>query len=86
MTFQVSGRVLIDDAATVLAQGEQAIASGEHEIDLGGVANSDSSLIACILAWRRAAQGRGTVLLIVNPSERLRGLAALYGVEHIALG
>lgn len=86
MTFRVPGRVLLDDAAAVLRLGSQAIAAGEREVDLADVSVSDSSLIACILAWRRAAQAAGVQLAIVNPSARVRGLASLYGVEQIALG
>ena len=86
MTFRVPGRVLLDDAALILEQGAQAIASGEREFDLGSVETSDSSLIACILAWRRAAQAAGAALSITNPPDRVRGLASLYGVEQIALG
>jgi phospholipid transport system transporter-binding protein len=85
MTFRVPVRVLLDDAAAILRQGVQAIAAGDREIDLADVAASDSSLIACILAWRRAAQAAGVPLAVINPSARVRGLASLYGVEQIAL-
>ena len=86
MSFCVPSRVLLDDAAVVLQQGAVAIAAGEREVDLADVTMSDSSLVACLLAWRRAAQARGAPLLVSNPSPRIRGLAALYGVERIALG
>ena len=86
MSFRVPSKVLLDDAAAVLQRGIAAIAAGEHVIDLADVTASDSSLVACLLAWRRAAQSHGTPLSVGNPSERVRGLAALYGVEQIALG
>lgn len=86
MTFRVPARVLLDDALSVLHEGVAAVAAGEREIDLTDVVSSDSGLIACILAWRRAARDAGGVLVISNPPARLRGLALLYGVEKIALG
>lgn len=86
MSFRVPSRVLLDDAAAVLQQGVVAIAAGEREVDLADVTMSDSSLVACLLAWRRAAQASGAPLSVTNPSPRVRGLAALYGVEQIALG
>lgn len=87
MTFRLPVRVLLDDAALVLKQGAAAIAAGEREFDLGGIESSDSSLIACLLAWRRAARSSGNPeIAVLNPPARVRGLAALYGVEQIALG
>ena len=86
MTYRLPGRVLLDDAALLLHQGHAALAAGELEFDLAGVELSDSSLIACLLAWRREAQRGGNSLAVLNPSERVRGLADLYGVEQIALG
>jgi phospholipid transport system transporter-binding protein len=87
MTFRLPGRVLLDDAALVLQQGAAALAAGEREFDLSDIDISDSSLIACLLAWRRAAQASANPgLAVLNPPERVRGLAALYGVEQIALG
>lgn len=86
MSFRVPSQVLLDDAAALLRQGLAAIAAGEQLIDLADVTTSDSSLVACLLAWRRAAQSRGVALSVGNPPERVRGLAALYGVEQIALG
>ena len=83
MTFLVPGRVLLDDAAQLLKQGVQAIVAGECEIDLGGVETSDSSLLACMLAWQRAARAAGATLSVINPPARVRGLATLYGIEQI---
>lgn len=83
MTFLVPGRVLLDDAAQLLKQGVQAIAAGEREIDLGRVETADSSLLACMLAWQRAARAAGATLSVINPPARVRGLAMLYGIEQI---
>ena len=83
MTFLVPGRVLLDDAAQLLKQGVQAIVAGEREIDLGRVETADSSLLACMLAWQRAARAADATLSVINPPARVRGLAMLYGIEQI---
>jgi phospholipid transport system transporter-binding protein len=85
MPFAVPQRVLFDDAAGVMSAGQRAISAGEMEIDLAAVTQSDSSLIACLLAWQRAAFVAGKKLTVVNPPASLRGIAALYGVEALAL-
>jgi phospholipid transport system transporter-binding protein len=85
MAFAVPPRVLIDDAAALMRAGEVAVAAGENLVDLAAVTQSDSSLLACLLAWRRAARMAGRSLTVLNPPAGLRGLAALYGVEELAL-
>ncbi len=85
MAFTVPARVLLDDAAGVMQAGGAAVAAGENQIDLTAVTQSDSSLLACLLAWRRAAQNAGRTLAVLNPPASLRGLALLYGLEAIAL-
>ena len=86
MAFAVPSRVLLDDAAGVMQTGEAAVAAGESQIDLAAVTQSDSSLLACLLAWRRVAQAACKSLSVLNPPASLRGLASLYGVEALALG
>lgn len=86
MTFRLPPRVLLGDAAQVLSLGAEAIRGGEREFDAGGVEASDSSLIACALAWQRAAGVTGEQLRFVNLPDRVRSLAGLYGVEQIAFG
>ena len=85
MPFAVPQRVLFDDAAGVMSAGQTAISAGETQIDLAAVTQSDSSLIACLLAWQRAAIGAGKKLTVINAPASLRGIAALYGVEALAL-
>lgn len=85
MSFRVPARVLMDDAALILQRGAVAISAGEREIDMAYVEASDSSLIACLLAWRRIVLPTGEALIVLHPSDRVRGLAKLYGVEQIVL-
>ena len=85
MAFVVPPRVLLDDAADLMKRGEQAIAAGESQIDLSAVTQSDSGLLACLLAWHRAAEALGKTLVVANPPAGLRGIAELYGVVVLTL-
>ncbi|HEY4371072.1 MAG TPA: STAS domain-containing protein [Burkholderiales bacterium] len=78
-----SGR--FDTAPALLAAGTAAVAGGESEVDLSAVEDCDSSLLACLLAWRRAAIARGAVLKVKNAPSTLERIAHLYGVEALAL-
>jgi len=86
MTYAVpSGDGRFARAGELLRLGQAAVAGGENEVDLGAVSECDSSLLACVLAWRRAAQARGAVLVVRNAPENLGRIAHLYGVEELAL-
>ncbi len=62
------------------------MAGGAGAVDLGAVTECDSSLLACVLAWRRAAAARGATLAVRNAPANLGRIARLYGVEALALG
>jgi phospholipid transport system transporter-binding protein len=72
-------------ASDLLRAGETAVAAGETVFDLAAVSDCDSSLLACLLAWRRAAAARGAALIVQNAPENLDRIARLYGVEGLAL-
>lgn len=80
-----AGAGRFDAAAGLLKQGEEAVAGGANSVDLAAVAECDSSLLACILAWRRAAAARGAALALKNAPASLARIAHLYGVEDLAL-
>jgi phospholipid transport system transporter-binding protein len=85
--MQVVGPMVIASAAKLKTEGEAALAAGVTEADLAGVTDADSSAIAVLLAWTRAAQQRGQRLAVANPPDGIRSLAALYGVaELLSLG
>ena len=52
-------------------------------VDLGGVTEMDSALLALLLAWLRDAHSRDRPLEFVNPPESLRTIARLYGVDGL---
>jgi len=80
-----AGAGRFDTAFPLLQAGTAAVAGGESEVDLGAVRECDSSLLACVLAWRRAAAARGATLTLQNAPENLGRIARLYGVEDLVL-
>lgn len=79
----ISGSMTIDNAAVLLAQGVQALAQGRTTFDLSEVTEIDSSGLAVLFGWQRAAQAAGKVITIVNPPHNLRSLADVYDVSGL---
>ncbi|MFN6183441.1 MAG: lipid asymmetry maintenance protein MlaB, partial [Burkholderiales bacterium] len=53
--YTVPARIRLDNAVAVKLQGLQALAQGETVFDLSQVQDVDSSALAVMLAWKRAA-------------------------------
>lgn len=81
--FQPSETLTVYNAQTALQAGLQAIAAGQTEIDLGQLAAVDSTAVATLLAWKRAAAERGTALVFHRMPANLHSLANLYGVSDL---
>ena len=86
----LSGPVTLANVAEVLLEGKQHFDDGRRRldesvrvVDLGGVTEMDSALLALLLAWLRDAQGRDRALEFANPPESLRTIARLYGVDGL---
>ena len=71
----------VQNAKAALEQGLAAIKAGQTVFDLGTVQVADSSAVAVLLAWKRAARKAGAALSYVNLPASLQSLAALYGVD-----
>ncbi len=71
------------EAGAVLNAGLKALESGITTINLGGLQRFDSTAVAALLAWRRAAAGRGLALRIAGMPDGLQSLARVYGVAHL---
>jgi phospholipid transport system transporter-binding protein len=71
----------VQNAKAALDQGIAAIKAGQTVIDLGAIKAADSSAVAVLLAWKRAARKSGAALAYVNVPASLQSLAALYGVD-----
>ena len=81
--YQPAESLTIANARTVLADGLRAIAAGQPAIDLSGLTTVDSSAVATLLAWKRAAVARQATLALQNLPPSLLSLAELYGVAEL---
>lgn len=81
--FQPQQPITFDHAKSALEEGLRAIASGQTSIDLARVASIDSSAVAVLLVWQRAAKARASDLQITNAPASLSALATLYGVAEL---
>lgn len=79
----VSGSMTMDNAAALLAQGVAALAQGKTRYDLAAVTELDSSGLAVLFGWQRAAKAQGKTIAIINPPPALRSLADVYGVTDL---
>lgn len=71
------------NAAEITEAGIEAIRSGDTTIDLSAVATCDSSAVAAVLAWQRAAARAGGKLQLIGLPASLLSLAAVYGVDSL---
>ncbi|HWT72765.1 MAG TPA: STAS domain-containing protein [Oxalicibacterium sp.] len=81
--FQPGTSLTFDNASSVLRAGLQAIAGGQAVIDFTDVKAADSSAVATLLAWQRAAQAHAVPLAFANLPDNLRSLIALYDVSAL---
>jgi phospholipid transport system transporter-binding protein len=70
-------------AKRALAAGLAHIEAGATAVDCAQLTQFDSSALAVLLAWRRAAQARGSALAIVNVPDGLASLAQVYGIDAL---
>ena len=82
-TLMLSGPVTLANVAQVLQEGLQQIREGARIVDLGGVTELDSSLLAMLLAWLREARLRRSEIAFANLPQGLETIARLYGVEGL---
>jgi phospholipid transport system transporter-binding protein len=79
----VDGPVTLANVAQVLEAGYAAIRDGAGAVDLAGVTELDSSLLAMLLAWLREAAQAGRALRLDNLPGGLTTIAQLYGVDEL---
>ena len=79
----VSGPVTLANVGALLAEGGAQLRDGAGAVDLAGVTELDSSLLAAALAWLREANRDGRALRFLNPPPGLVTIARLYGVAEL---
>ena len=83
MIFRPALTLTFNNAQAVLDAGLRAIADGQAEIDLADLTAVDSSAVATMLAWKRAAHNAGKPLSFKNLPANLQSIVALYGVGDL---
>ncbi len=81
--FESGATLTHASAKAALAAGLQRIAAGANGVDCAPLAQFDSSALAVLLAWERAAQARGIKFEIINLPAGLASLAQAYGVDTL---
>ncbi|MDO9450786.1 MAG: STAS domain-containing protein [Rugosibacter sp.] len=84
--LEVSGPVTVADASMLLAEGVAALSVGKlpvAEFDLTGVTAVDSSLLAVVFGWMRAAKLNGKSIRLTNLPPSFLSLAAVYDVADL---
>jgi phospholipid transport system transporter-binding protein len=79
----LSGPVTLANVAAVLEEGRRHLEDGVESVDLAGVTEMDSALLALLLAWMREAKSRSRSLTLANPPQALSTIARLYGVDTL---
>ena len=79
----VTAPLVMDNARKLLAAGCAALQVGEQVIDLGRVTEADSSALAVMLGWLRAAESLRSTVKFANIPAGVRSLAELYGVTEL---
>ena len=79
----VSGALTLDNARAMLEAGCRQLTRDENVFDLAAVGAVDSSGLAVVFGWVRAAQAVRKSVRIIYPPQNLLSLAALYGVTQL---
>ncbi|MCC8396463.1 STAS domain-containing protein [Paraburkholderia sp. MMS20-SJTR3] len=81
--FDCGATLTHESATAALTAGLQRIAAGAGGVDCAPLTQFDSSALAVLLAWVRAAGARGVEFEIVNLPAGLASLAQAYGVDTL---
>lgn len=81
--FRPTLTITVNNVPAVLDAGLRAVASGETDFDFSEVTVVDSSAVAALLAWQRAAVLQKTQLVFRNVPVSLQSLATLYSVAAL---
>ncbi|ABI85897.1 STAS domain-containing protein [Burkholderia ambifaria] len=84
--FAAGSSLTVASAKSALADGLARIDAGATAVDCAALTQFDSSALAVLLAWQRAAKARGATLDILNLPPKLASLANAYGVDALIEG
>jgi phospholipid transport system transporter-binding protein len=75
--------LIIANARALLEAGRSALQSGELVFDFSEVTEADSSALAVMLGWLRAAEAARASIRFANIPQGVSSLAGLYGVTEL---
>jgi phospholipid transport system transporter-binding protein len=75
--------LLMANARGLLEAGRSVLQPGEQIFDFSAVTEADSSAIAVMLGWLRAAEQARATVRFANIPAGVRSLAELYGVSEL---
>jgi phospholipid transport system transporter-binding protein len=78
----VSAPMVQSNVTALLAAGKTSFEARLHVVDLTAVPQADSSALAVLFAWVRAAEAQGRQLRFTNLPPGMAALADLYGVRQ----
>lgn len=79
----VRAPLIMTNARELFEAGRAALQPGEQIIDFSAVTEADSSALALMLAWLRAASQAGSTVKFAQIPNGVRSLAELYGVSEL---
>lgn len=75
--------LLMANARGLLEAGRSVLQPGEQIFDFSAVSEADSSAIAVMLGWLRAAEQTRSTIKFAHIPVGVRSLAELYGVSEL---
>jgi phospholipid transport system transporter-binding protein len=81
--LHVGGPLTMANAGGLLEAGRSALQAGELVIDFAGVEEVDSTALAVMLGWLRAAEILRSTLKFDHIPPAVESLAELYGVSDL---
>ena len=81
--LRVTVPMTVPNATALLAAGFGIIKETAETIDLSAVSEADSSALAVMLGWMRAAATSGRELAFSHPPAGIQALADLYGISTL---
>lgn len=81
--YVVKAPLVMDNARSLMEAGRMLMQSGEMVFDFSQVTEADSSALAVMLGWLRAAEASRSTLKFAQIPTGVRSLAELYGVAEL---
>ncbi|WP_321817568.1 MULTISPECIES: lipid asymmetry maintenance protein MlaB [unclassified Paraburkholderia] len=81
--FAIGATLTHESANAALSAGLAQIKAGVTAVDCAPLKQFDSSALAVLIAWQRAARERGATLSVLNLPTALAALARAYGVDTL---